>query len=157
MCIVFSASTRQAGLLVSTGLAKKGYVYLNMDDTWANRTRNGSGALVPDPTKFPTPMAELVNHVHSLGLKFGIYTDVGTRTCGKRPGSFGHETADAELFVRQPIYLCFVVLCGATIQMHCVFKVILSAWCSQRIVFSTKCSQRCVLCIVKFCVVFSAL
>jgi alpha-galactosidase len=95
-----SASSLQAGLLVSTGLAKKGYVYLNMDDMWANVTRNGSGALVPDPTKFPTPMGELVNHVHSLGLKFGIYTDVGTKTCGKRPGSYGHETEDAELFVR---------------------------------------------------------
>jgi alpha-galactosidase len=45
-------------------------------------------------------MGELVNHVNPLGLTFGIYTDSGTRTCGKRPGSFGHETADAELFVR---------------------------------------------------------
>lgn len=79
-------------------LAAKGYVYLNLDDTWASEGRGSSGELVPDPIKFSTPMPVLIEHVHSLGLRFGIYTDVGWETCAKRPGSEGHETADAELF-----------------------------------------------------------
>lgn len=87
-----------AKLLQSTGLAAKGYVYLNLDDCWAAMNRSTSGELVPDPTKFPTPMGQLVEDIHAMGLKFGIYTDVGWMTCAKRPGTFQHEAQDAELF-----------------------------------------------------------
>jgi len=87
-----------ARLLVSTGLAAKGYVFLNMDDTWAMAERNATGWLVADPVKFPTPMAQLVADVHAAGLRFGTYTDVGFQTCAKRAGTYGHETQDASLF-----------------------------------------------------------
>mmetsp|Transcript_17686 Transcript_17686/g.46163 ORF Transcript_17686/g.46163 Transcript_17686/m.46163 type:complete len:437 (+) Transcript_17686:44-1354(+) len=86
-----------AQLLVSKGLAAKGYVYLNLDDTWS-APRNATGWLTWDSTKFETPMPELVADVHAAGLKFGIYTDVGTQTCAKRPGTYGHEEQDARLF-----------------------------------------------------------
>eukprot|EP00035_Acanthoeca_spectabilis_P011041 m.194504 g.194504 ORF g.194504 m.194504 type:complete len:414 (+) comp15210_c0_seq2:1375-2616(+) len=88
-----------AAHLVSSGLAAKGYVYVNLDDTWAALARNSTtGALVPDSTKFPTPMVDLVADIHGQGLKFGIYTDVGWKTCAKRPGSYGHESQDAATF-----------------------------------------------------------
>lgn len=87
-----------ASELVSTGLASKGYRYVNMDDCWASPQRSTDGHLVPDPAKFPNTMSKLVADVHDLGLKFGIYTDVGYKTCGKRAGSLGHETQDAEQF-----------------------------------------------------------
>eukprot|EP00038_Savillea_parva_P006724 m.165464 g.165464 ORF g.165464 m.165464 type:complete len:427 (-) comp12565_c0_seq1:2250-3530(-) len=87
-----------AKLLVSTGLAAKGYIYVNMDDTWAAESRDTNGSLVPDPTKFQSPMNELVDALHADGLKFGIYTDVGWYTCARRPGTFGHEVDDANLF-----------------------------------------------------------
>jgi alpha-galactosidase len=41
-------------------------------------------------------MASLVDYVHSKGLKFGLYSDAGYRTCGGKPGSLGFEEADAE-------------------------------------------------------------
>jgi alpha-galactosidase len=88
-----------AKMLISTGLAAKGFVYVNLDDCWHEYNRSASsGDLIPDAAKFPTPMKKLVDDIHSLGLKFGIYTDVGYKTCQKRPGTYGHETQDAELF-----------------------------------------------------------
>ena len=89
-------NTAQA--LRSTGLAKKGYVYVNMDDTWVAAARNRSGYLVADPTKFKAPMPSLISDVHAMGLKFGVYVDVGYKTCQKLPGTLGYETKDAELF-----------------------------------------------------------
>eukprot|EP00729_Bicosta_minor_P023299 gene23299-12466_t len=87
-----------AALLKSTGLAAKGYVYVNMDDTWAAVNRSAEGELVPDPAKFKSPMGTLVDDIHRMGLKFGIYTDVGWKTCAKRPGSYKYEVQDANLF-----------------------------------------------------------
>ena len=43
-------------------------------------------------------MRALADYVHSKGLLFGIYTDVGTETCGGQPGAYGHECADAALY-----------------------------------------------------------
>ena len=50
-------------------------------------------------------MKALGDHMHSLGVSFGIYSDEGTRTCGGFQGSEGHEATDAKTFaswVRQP-------------------------------------------------------
>ena len=50
---------------------------------------------MPDPKTFPSGIKALADYVHSRGLKFGIYSDAGVKTCAKRPGSLGHEYQDA--------------------------------------------------------------
>jgi alpha-galactosidase len=54
--------------------------------------------LYPDPKRFPSGIKALADYVHKKGLKFGIYSDAGSMTCGDRPGSFGYEEKDAGLF-----------------------------------------------------------
>ncbi|MBY8883472.1 glycoside hydrolase family 27 protein [Streptomyces sp. PTM05] len=88
----------QAKALVSTGLAKKGYNTVTIDDCWMAKSRDRNGNLVGDSTKFPDGMAYVGSQLHKMGLKFGIYEDAGTETCGGYPGSWGHETADAKRF-----------------------------------------------------------
>jgi len=82
--------------LVSTGLAKAGYNYINLDDCWqSGRTKDGK--IVVDP-RFPNGIKPLVDYAHSKGLKFGLYSDAGTNTCQGRPGSLGYETIDAQTY-----------------------------------------------------------
>jgi len=97
-CNVSDALIRQtAEALVTTGLAKLGYNYVNVDDCW-QVSRDAHGVIVADPVRFPYGMADLASYVHSLGLKFGLYSDAGTMTCQKRPGSLGHEVIDAQTY-----------------------------------------------------------
>jgi alpha-galactosidase len=72
--------------------------YIIIDDCWALRERDENGNLVPDPEKFSAGMKALADYVHSKGIKFGIYGDAGTKTCGGYPGSHGYEFQDARLF-----------------------------------------------------------
>jgi len=88
---------QMAEAFISTGLNKFGYEYVNMDDCWA-KSRNASGFIEADPVAFPSGIKALADYVHSLGLKFGLYSDAGTETCGGRPGSLGYETQDAEQY-----------------------------------------------------------
>jgi alpha-galactosidase len=77
-----------------------GYEYVVIDDCWQANARDQNGDLQPDPQRFPAGMKALADYVHSLGLKFGIYSDAGAQTCGGRPGSWGHEFQDARQFAR---------------------------------------------------------
>lgn len=83
-----------ADAMVENGLRDAGYVYLNLDDCWHGE-RDSLGFIQPDPIKFPSGMKALADYVHAKGLKLGIYSDAGRKTCGGRPGSFGHEYQDA--------------------------------------------------------------
>jgi alpha-galactosidase len=83
-----------AKAMVTTGLAAVGFNYVNMDDCWAE-SRTSNGFIVADPKKFPSGVKALADYVHSLGLKFGLYSDAGNYTCATRPGSLGYETQDA--------------------------------------------------------------
>jgi len=83
--------------MVKTGLKAAGYNYVNMDDCWAY-SRTSQGIIQPDPTAFPSGIKALASYVHSLGLKFGLYSDAGTKTCAGRPGSLGYETNDANTY-----------------------------------------------------------
>jgi alpha-galactosidase len=83
-----------ADAMVETGLRDAGYVYLNLDDCWHGE-RDSLGFIQADPAKFPSGIKALVDYIHSKGLKAGIYSDAGRKTCGGRPGSFGHEYQDA--------------------------------------------------------------
>ncbi|XP_044490160.1 alpha-galactosidase 1-like [Mangifera indica] len=88
-----------ADALVSTGLSKLGYTYVNIDDCWAEIYRSDKGELLPKNSTFPSGIKALADYVHSKGLKLGIYSDAGYFTCSKAmPGSLGHEEQDAKTF-----------------------------------------------------------
>ncbi|KAK9811915.1 hypothetical protein WJX72_012363 [[Myrmecia] bisecta] len=87
-----------ADLMVDLGLAKAGYKYLVVDDAWSNPQRGPKSDLQANSQRFPSGMAKLAEHIHSKGLKFGMYSDAGGLTCMGYPGSRGHEEQDAESF-----------------------------------------------------------
>lgn len=87
-----------ADLMVSTGLRDAGYEYIVLDDGWMTRERDSEGNLVPDPEKFPSGMKNLIDYVHSKGLKFGLYNCAGTQTCAGYPGTRGYEYQDARFY-----------------------------------------------------------
>ncbi len=84
-----------ADAMVSTGMKEAGYQYIIIDDGWMTRSRDVEGHIIVDSTKFPHGMKALADYVHSLGLKFGIYSAPGCYTCQKLMGSLGHEQTDA--------------------------------------------------------------
>ena len=88
-----------ADAMVNTGLLDAGYEYLVIDDCWSEKERDPvTGKIIPDHIKFPNGMKTVSDYVHSKGLKFGMYSCAGTRTCADYPASFGHEFLDAETF-----------------------------------------------------------
>jgi len=87
-----------ADAIVRQGLDKLGYVYVNIDDCWAAKAREANGTLLANPTSFPQGMKAVADYVHSKGLKFGIYTDRGTKTCAGYPGSENYEKIDAQTY-----------------------------------------------------------
>ncbi|KAG6399106.1 hypothetical protein SASPL_140580 [Salvia splendens] len=99
-CFIDEKMIRQtADALVSTGLADLGYKFVNIDDCWAEISRDEKGRLVPKNSTFPSGIKALADYVHSKGLKLGIYSDAGYFTCSnKMPGSLGHEEQDANTF-----------------------------------------------------------
>jgi hypothetical protein len=80
--------------MVTSGLKDASYQYVVIDDCWQVK-RDAAGNIVADPERFPSGIKSLADYVHSKGLKFGIYSDAGTKTCAGRPGSRGHEYQDA--------------------------------------------------------------
>ena len=93
---VTDADVRSAAdMLVSSGMRDAGYVYVNVDDTWeGNRDAQG---LLHTNSKFPD-MKALGDYIHSKGLKFGIYSSPGDKTCGGYAASLGHEEQDARMY-----------------------------------------------------------
>ena len=83
-----------ADAMVATGMKDAGYTYINIDDCWHGE-RDSLGFIHPNPQHFPSGMKALSDYVHSKGLKLGIYSDAGWKTCGGRPGSRGYEFQDA--------------------------------------------------------------
>ncbi|ATL25906.1 NPCBM/NEW2 domain-containing protein [Streptomyces formicae] len=89
-----------ADIFVEKGLKDAGYQYVNLDDCWALPARDANGKLVPDPKRFPNGIKAVADYVHAKGLKLGIYTSAGTKTCNPAgfPGALGHERSDAQQF-----------------------------------------------------------
>ncbi len=81
--------------LVSTGMKDAGYIYVNIDDAWQGN-RDANGNILPN-SKFPD-MKALADYVHSKGLKIGIYSGPGPKTCGGYTGSYQHEEQDAKTY-----------------------------------------------------------
>ena len=104
----------QADALVSTGMRDAGYKYLIIQECIAPR-RDTKGNLVVDSARFPSGIRELAAYIHKLGLKAGIYTDIGRNTCYPDPkfqGSYGHEQQDADTFAAWGIDLVEMDYCN---------------------------------------------
>ena len=99
-CNINEAIARRiADAMVSSGMKEAGYQYVVIDDCWHGK-RDENGFITADPVKFPAGIKALSDYVHSRGLKFGIYSDAGRKTCGSRPGSQGYEYQDALTYAR---------------------------------------------------------
>ena len=111
-CINHILYQEQTDRLVSEGYLQAGYDQVSIDDCWERRGPSGppgnetwrknpdsgrvNGSLVPNGTRFPEGLKALGDYMHSRGVKFGIYSDEGTMTCGGYPGSEYHEEEDAK-------------------------------------------------------------
>jgi alpha-galactosidase len=84
-----------ADQIVASGMRDAGYIYVNIDDTWEGE-RDANGVLHSNE-KFPD-MKTLADYIHSKGLKIGIYSSPGPKTCANFEGSLGHEEQDAQLY-----------------------------------------------------------
>ena len=96
-----------ADVMISSGMADAGYQYVNIDDCWMNAQKNNDplrvGPLRDDqgnivPNKHFPDMKGLTDYIHDKGLKAGIYTSPGPRTCGGFAGAWQHEEQDAKQF-----------------------------------------------------------
>ena len=98
-CISEQLYMAMADELVSGGYRDAGYVYVNIDDCWQNRSRDADGKLQADSERFPHGIAWLSDYMHTRGLKLGIYTDYGSATCEGYPGTdLAHQEVDAKTF-----------------------------------------------------------
>lgn len=88
-----------ADIIVRSGLREAGYQYVNIDDCWQGN-RDSLGFIQPDKERFPSGMKALADYIHAKGLKFGIYSDAGDKTCAGREGSNGHEYQDAMQYAK---------------------------------------------------------
>jgi alpha-galactosidase len=113
-----NAVLTQAQHLVSSGLAAAGYDTMNLDDGWTAAARTSDGSLTWNTTKFPDGLPFLADQLHSMGLKFGIYEAIGTRTCQGLPGSGGttaatnHYAQDARTFADWGVDFVKIDECG---------------------------------------------
>ncbi len=100
-----------ADAMASNGMKEAGYIYVNIDDTWeAGRDSQGN---IQANSKFPD-MKALAAYVHSKGLKIGIYSSPGPKTCGGYEGSFQHEEQDAKTYASWDIDFLKYDWCSAT-------------------------------------------
>ena len=83
-----------ADAMVKSAMKDAGYEYIVIDDCW-QVSRDANSNIVADPERFPHGMKAVGDYIHSVGLKFGIYSDAGSKTCQGRPGGLGHEYQDA--------------------------------------------------------------
>ena len=86
-----------ADAIVANGMQQAGYQYIVIDDCW-QIGRDSAGNIIVDASKFPHGIRALADYIHSKGLKFGIYTCAGTKTCAGRPASLGYEFQDARQY-----------------------------------------------------------
>ena len=99
----------QADLIVERGLKDAGYGNVNIDDGFFGY-RDQRGYMIPHPQRFPggsAQMRSISDHIHSLGLKAGIYSDAGDNTCGSSynkdlngigAGLWMHDVQDADQY-----------------------------------------------------------
>ena len=114
-----------ADAMASNGMKEAGYQYINIDDTWEG-ARDAQGNITSNK-KFPD-MKALADYVHSKGLKIGIYSSPGPKTCAGYEGSYGHEEQDARTYAAWGIdYLkydwCDAHLLYTDQEMRAVYQI----------------------------------
>ncbi|NXQ95746.1 AGAL galactosidase, partial [Sagittarius serpentarius] len=97
-CVSERLFVEMADVMVAEGWRDAGYEFVCIDDCWMAPTRDERGRLQADPKRFPSGIRKLADYVHSKGLKLGIYSDVGNKTCAGFPGSYNHYDLDAQTF-----------------------------------------------------------
>jgi len=107
----------QADAMARNGMRDAGYRYINIDDTWEGQ-RDAQGVIHPN-AKFPD-MKALADYVHSKGLKLGIYSSPGPKTCAGYAGSQGHEAQDAQTYAAWGIDYLKYDLCSLGDAMRAV-------------------------------------
>ena len=125
-----TVAMQQAKALVSSGMQKAGYRYVNLDEGWWLGDRDSNGNIVVDPKQWPIirpgeqpgDMSNIVKYIHSLGLKAGIYTDAGESGCSfwgpdigppkPHTGSLGHYDQDFLQFAKWGFDYVKVDWCG---------------------------------------------
>ena len=98
-----------ADAMVATGMRDAGYIYVNVDDTWEGQ-RDAQGNIHSN-SRFPD-MKALGDYIHAKGLKFGIYSSPGPKTCAGYEGSYGHEEQDAQTYAAWGVDFLKYDLCG---------------------------------------------
>jgi alpha-galactosidase len=104
-----------ADAMVKSGMKDAGYQYIVIDDCW-QVSRDKAGNIVADPQRFPAGIKAVADYVHSVGLKFGIYSDAGSKTCAGRPGGLGHEYQDAIMYAAWGVDYLKYDWCNTTTQ-----------------------------------------
>ena len=122
-----------ADTFVSSGMKDVGYQYVNLDDCWMNG-RDSSGKIQVNASKFPSGMAALASYVHGKGLKIGLYSTPGTKTCANiysgytgGVGSLGYETSDAQTYASWGIDYLKYDKCTAALSGFAVMRDALKA------------------------------
>jgi len=101
-----------AAAIVSSGLKDVGYEWIILDDCWHPQKRDSAGNLEVNTKFFPNGMKVVADYVHSLGLKFGLYTSAGTITCRGDVGSYGYFDQDAKTFASWDLDYIKMDWCG---------------------------------------------
>jgi alpha-galactosidase len=115
-CHVSEDLVRQiADAMVSSGMKDAGFRYVVIDDCWQT-SRDKDGNISADPEKFPSGIKALSDYIHDKGLKFGIYSDAGTKTCAGRPASHGYEFQDARQYAAWGVDYLKYDWCNTTTQ-----------------------------------------
>ena len=101
-CVSADLYKAMADEIVSKGLRELGYVYVNIDDCWSEKSRTPDGHLLPDSTRFggETGMMELAQYMHDRGLRLGLYSDIGNATCEKYPAVGQVDTSNSSYMAR---------------------------------------------------------
>lgn len=126
--------TEMADAMVKSGMKDAGYQYIVIDDSWQlgkvdknkQTTVNGrdnNGELIADPNKFPNGIKAVADYVHSKGLKFGLYTSPGLRTCTGCNGSMGYEETDIKTFAGWGVDFIKLDWCGCRGNKEEVLKI----------------------------------
>ena len=111
--------------LISTGLAAKGYVHVNVDEGWLLGRNETTGEIIEDLQKFPSGMKALGDWIHNQTvpgkgkiMKYGLYTSRGTVQCGTAKynavGSHGFEAQDAAWFAAAGADYAKIDSCGGS-------------------------------------------
>jgi len=118
-----------ADAMAKNGMKDVGYEWIVLDDCWHPDQRDAQGNLVANEKFFPNGMKVVADYVHSLGLKFGLYTSAGTKTCRNDIGSYGHFEQDAKTFASWDVDYVKIDWCGDNLKYenHVEFAKALNA------------------------------